>query len=111
MASRKSTQPIAPMSTLELLNLQHTFGLAHWQVQHALTRITEYVPQSPEGEALKGIYGDILRLCLDAMREAATAHLQEELAALLAFQHAELEWRMQHRRGQQKEAPVRATTD
>lgn len=103
----KSVEPLP----YELVNLQHSFHLAYASTQRASTLIDAFEPQTPEGEALRDIYHDILALCLEAMREATSAHLPEELAALLAFEHAELDYMAQRRRGQRKAAPVAAAAD
>ena len=92
-----SAHDSSPSQPFELLNLHYWYGLAFDSIQKAHTHITAYKIRSPEGNALQDIYKDILTLCLEAMREASTAHLPEELASLLAFQKQELEWMMQRR--------------
>jgi len=110
MASRKSTnsttQTTTPKSPYELILLHDWFASVFHSVQHASQHIDAYQPQTPEGVALQGIYHDILALCDAAIREAADAHLPEEIAALLAFQRQELEYMLARRQGQRQTVAV-----
>lgn len=103
----KSEPQLSPQPLpFELLNLQHWFAMAYASIQRASSLIDAFQPQTPEGEALKDIYHDVMALCLEALQEVTTAHLPEELAAMLAFEHAELEWMLQRREGKTARPPV-----
>ena len=91
-AVKQSIAKSAPhLRPLALVMLQHWFSNARASTQQAQKALTAFQPQTPEAEALQAIYSDILTLCLTAMEEATTAHLPDELAALLAYEHAELD--------------------